>query len=93
MDRVRAVRFGVKSLQHLETFFDKSREEIAKDPMSTAIIGIRGAKVQFSPMETVEREETDWKQRRPKNEFWMDLVDVVDTLSGRKKPKKEDIMI
>ena len=83
MDRVRAVRFGVKSLQHIETFTGRSKQEIFDDPMSTAIIGIRGAKVVFSPMERIENEETDWKQRRPKNEFWMNLVSVVDTLSGR----------
>jgi len=83
MDRVRAVRFGVKSLQYLETFIGKNKQEINDDPMSAAVIGIRGARVKFSPMEKIEREETDWKDRRPKNEFWMGLVDVVDTLSGR----------
>ena len=85
MDRVRAVRFGVKSLQYLESFTGKSKQEIADDPMSTSVIGIRGAKVKFSPMERIEREETDWKDRRPKDEFWMSLIDVVDTLSGRPK--------
>lgn len=83
MDRTRAVRFGVKSLQYLEAFAGKSKQEIADDPMSVAVIGIRGAKVKFSAMEKIEREETDWKDRRPKDEFWMGLVDVVDTLSGR----------
>ena len=85
MDRVRAVRFGVKSLQHIETFVGKSRDEIASDPLSASIIGIRGAKVKFSPMEKIERDETDWKDRRPKDEFWMELINVVDTLSGRPK--------
>ena len=85
MDRVRAVRFGVKSLQYLEAFAGKSKQEIADDPMSAAIIGIRGARVKFSAMERIEREETDWKDRRPINEFWMNLVDIVDTLSGRPK--------
>ncbi len=84
MDRVRAVRFGVKSLQHLETFIGKSRDEIAADPMSAAVIGIRGAKVVFSPMEKIEAEETDWKDRRPLNEFWLGFRDIVDMLSGRK---------
>ena len=93
MDRVRAVRFGVKSLQHIETFFGKTKDEIANDPMSTSIIGIRGAKVQFGPMEKIENEETDWKDRRPKDEFWTDLVSVVDTLSGRPRPNKDDAMI
>ncbi|KAF2473109.1 6-phosphofructokinase [Lindgomyces ingoldianus] len=90
MDRVRAVRFGVKSLQHLESYAGKSRDEIDDDAMSAVVIGIKGAKVLFSPMETVEKKETDWKLRRPKNEFWMGLKDIVDTLSGRpKRPLKE----
>lgn len=88
MDRVRAVRFGVKSLQHLESFAGKSKDEIDDDPMSTVVIGIKGAKVLFSPMDTVEKKETDWKLRRPKNEFWMDLKDTVDVLSGRPKVTK-----
>ncbi|KAL9096690.1 MAG: hypothetical protein Q9165_001178 [Trypethelium subeluteriae] len=85
MDRVRAVRFGVKSLQHLEEFRRKrmSREQIAADSMSAVVIGIRGAKVKFSPMDEIEKQETDWKDRRPKNEFWLEYKDVVDTLSGR----------
>ena len=85
MDRVRAVRFGVKSLQYLETFAGKTKKEIAEDPMSAAIIGIRGARVKFSAMEKIESKETDWKDRRPKDEFWMNLIDIVDTLSGRPK--------
>lgn len=85
MDRVRAVRFGVKSIQHLESFAGKSADEIAQDPLSAAIIGIRGAKVKFSAMEQIEKNETDWKNRRAKTEFWTDLKDVVDTLSGRPK--------
>lgn len=85
MDRVRAVRFGVKSLQYLENWHGKTKQEIADDPKSAAIIGIRGARVKFSPMEIIERDETDWKDRRPKDEFWMNLVDIVDTLSGRPK--------
>lgn len=92
MDRVRAVRFGVKSVQYLENYTGKSKDEIAKDPMSAAIIGIRGAKVKFSAMEKIESEETDWKDRRPKNEFWMNLIDVVDTLSGRPKSYRSPII-
>ena len=94
MDRVRAVRFGVKSLQHLETFFDyPSRDAVAADPMSASVIGIRGAKVVFGAMQQIEEHETDWKSRRPKEEFWMDLVAVVDTLSGRPRPRKDEVMI
>lgn len=85
MDRVRAVRFGVKSLQHIESYAGMERDEIEDDKMSTVVIGIKGAKVLFSPMEEIEKKETDWKRRRPKNEFWTSLKQVVDTLSGRKR--------
>lgn len=40
MDRVRAVRFGVKSLQHLESYAGMSRDEIDDDSMSTAVVSI-----------------------------------------------------
>ncbi|EME41533.1 6-phosphofructokinase alpha subunit-like protein [Dothistroma septosporum NZE10] len=85
MDRVRAVRFGIRSLQHIETYAGRTKDEIVADPMSASVIGIRGARVKFSAMDKIEREETDWKDRRPKDEFWMSLIDVVDTLSGRPK--------
>lgn len=57
MDRVRAVRFGVKSMQHLETFAGKSKQDIEDDDLSTVVIGIKGAKVLFSPMISVEKSE------------------------------------
>ncbi|KAH0543712.1 hypothetical protein FGG08_002028 [Glutinoglossum americanum] len=76
MDRVRAVRLAVKCMQFLEQ----------EGQMETAVIGIKGSKVVFSPMEEVERDETDWAERRPKLEFWMGLRDVADTLSGRFRP-------
>ena len=99
MDRVRAVRFGVRSVQHLEKFllderFVNDRDCMCEDDMSAAVIGIRGAKVVFSPMRKVEEEETDWKDRRPKDEFWFGLTKVVDTLSGRPEPpEREDVKI
>jgi 6-phosphofructokinase 1 len=88
-DRIRALRFGVKSLQHLETFAGKSRDDIATDPMSCVIIGVRGARVSFSPMVEIEATETDWKHRRPKNEFWMAVSGLSDLLAGRPRKKSE----
>ena len=75
-------------MEHIESFAGKSKQEIADDPMSCAVIGILGAKVKFSSMKKVEDEQTDWKHRRPKDEFWMGLKDLVDMLSGRPKPNK-----
>jgi len=88
MDRVRALRMSIKCIQYIEGFHGKSKAEIAADPISAAVIGIKGAQVVFSGMEDLENNETDWKARRPKDEFWMDLKGVVDTLSGR--PKASD---
>jgi 6-phosphofructokinase 1 len=83
MDRVRAVRFGIRSMQHIESFAGLDADAVCNDELSAAVIGMRGAAVQFSPMQMVEKHETDWDDRRPKNEFWLDLKTLVDTLSGR----------
>jgi 6-phosphofructokinase 1 len=85
MDRVRGLRFGIKSLEHIETYAGKSAQEIYDDPMSCAVIGIRGARVKFTDMAKIETEETDWKHRRPKDEYWVALKQLVDMLSGRPK--------
>jgi 6-phosphofructokinase 1 len=83
MDRTRAVRLAIKCMEHLETFKGCSQDEIKVDLDSASVIGIKGAKVVFSPMKQVEEEETDWKNRRPKHVFWDGLREVVDVLSGR----------
>ena len=87
MDRVRAVRLAVKCITFLESYAGQSKDEIAADDMSMSVIGIRGAKVVFGAMERLEKEETDWKDRRPKDESWVQLKWIVDTLSGRPKPE------
>ena len=70
-------------MQHLESFAGLDADEIEDDSMSISVIGIKGSKLLFSPMETVEKRETEWHRRRPKHEFWMALKETVDTLSGR----------
>jgi len=83
MDRTRAVRLAMKCIEHLEKYADMSGEKIIDDPLSSSVIGIKGASVVFSPMKEVEENETDWKARRPKYCFWDNLRGVVDILSGR----------
>lgn len=86
MDRIRALRLAIKSMLHLESYAGKSKDEIATDQMSSTVIGIKSSQVLFSPMggETgLEATETDWKRRRPKTEFWLELQDTVNILSGR----------
>ncbi|PYI20374.1 6-phosphofructokinase pfkA [Aspergillus japonicus CBS 114.51] len=86
MDRIRALRMATKCMIHLESYAGQSPEEIAQDEMSASVIGIKGSQVLFSAMggETgLEATETDWSRRRPKTEFWLELQDTVNILSGR----------
>lgn len=92
MDRIRAQRMAMRCMQFLEdTFVGKSKDEIHHSEISAVVIGIRGSEVVFSPMGGeggLELAETDWKSRRPLNEFWRPLKATVDILSGR--PKDSD---
>ncbi|KAJ5118221.1 glycoside hydrolase [Penicillium atrosanguineum] len=93
MDRVRALRMAIKCMRHIESYAGQSRDAIANDPLSSAVIGVKGSQVLFSPMggETgLEETETDWKRRRPKSEFWLELQDVVNTLSGRSASRTQE---
>ncbi|KAL2812724.1 phosphofructokinase-domain-containing protein [Aspergillus granulosus] len=90
MDRIRALRMAIKCLMHLETYAGKSKDEIAADEMSATVIGIKGSQVLFSVMggeSGLEANETDWARRRPKAEFWLQLQDTVNILSGRASAK------
>ncbi|CAD6592710.1 MAG: 6-phosphofructokinase, alpha subunit [Alectoria sarmentosa] len=87
MDRVRAVRLAVKCIEAIEEYAGKSKEEIMEDDLSMAVIGIKGASVVFGSMERLEREETNWNHRRPKDESWLQFKKTVDTLSGRPRPE------
>jgi 6-phosphofructokinase 1 len=83
MDRCRAVRLAIKCVQHLESFGRNAHNRVKKDPMSASVIGIKGASVVFTPMQELEDTDTDWKNRRPKDAYWVGMKDVVDVLSGR----------
>ncbi|KIH87346.1 6-phosphofructokinase [Sporothrix brasiliensis 5110] len=83
MDRCRAARLAIKCIEHLETFGCNAHNRVKKDPLSAAVIGIKGASVVFSPMETLEETETDWPNRRQRASYWYDMKEVVDVLAGR----------
>ncbi|KAJ6446830.1 LOW QUALITY PROTEIN: 6-phosphofructokinase alpha subunit [Purpureocillium lavendulum] len=83
MDRCRAVRLAIKCIQHLEDFGCHAHNRVKKDPNSTAVIGIQGSDVVFTPMKDLEERGTDWPNRRPKTAHWLGLRDVVDMLGGR----------
>jgi 6-phosphofructokinase 1 len=93
MDRVRALRMAIKCMHHIESYAGQSRDAVANDPLSSAVIGVKGSQVLFSPMggdSGLEATETDWKRRRPRTEFWLELQDVVNTLSGRSATRTQE---
>ncbi|KAJ6115444.1 ATP-dependent 6-phosphofructokinase [Penicillium sp. IBT 16267x] len=93
MDRLRALRMSIKCMQHIESYAGKSRDAIAADPLSAAVIGVKGSQVLFSPMggaDGLEETETDWVRRRPKTEFWLELQNVVNVLSGRAASRTQE---
>jgi 6-phosphofructokinase 1 len=93
MDRVRALRMAIRCVQHIESFSGKDRDTIAADQLSASVIGVKGSQVLFSPMggeDGLEATETDWKRRRPKSEFWLELQDVVNVLSGRSASRTQE---
>ncbi|KAK2624837.1 hypothetical protein QTJ16_006030 [Diplocarpon rosae] len=83
MDRTRAVRLAIKCIEHIEKYEDRTDKTILEDPQAVTVIGIKGAKVVLSSMKQVEENETDWANRRPKDEYWLDLKHIVDVLSRR----------
>ncbi|KUI73185.1 ATP-dependent 6-phosphofructokinase [Cytospora mali] len=90
MDRSRAVRLAIKCMQHLENFGKNCGDRVLSDPMSSTVIGIKGASVVFTPMKEVEEKETDWKNRRPNESYWAYMKETVDILGGRPEyPKPE----
>ncbi|KAJ6023745.1 hypothetical protein N7540_004542 [Penicillium herquei] len=93
MDRVRALRMAIKCMQHIESYAGQSLDAIAADPLSVTVIGVKGSQVLFSPMggaTGLEETETDWERRRPKSEFWLELQNVVNVLSGRAASRAQE---
>lgn len=86
MDRCRAVRLAIKCIQHLEQFGRNAHNHVKHNPMSTTVIGIKGAGVVFTPIKELEESETDWPNRRPKTAYWVGMKEVVDILGGRPPP-------
>lgn len=69
-------------VQFLEGYAGQSEEEIAANEHSMAVIGIKGASVEIGPMARLEKEDTNWKDRRPLQKSWLELRSVEHTLSG-----------
>lgn len=93
MDRIRAMRMAIKCMAHIESYAEKGPEEIVADELSAAVIGVKGSQILFSPMggaDGLEAKDTDWVRRRPRSEFWLELQDVVNALSGRDSVNNAD---
>jgi 6-phosphofructokinase 1 len=83
IDRCRAVRLAIKCMEHLESYGRRAQNKCKHDPHSTVVIGIKGGSVVFSPIEELEKTDTDWKNRRPLSSHWAGLKEIVDILGGR----------
>ncbi|RMZ82899.1 hypothetical protein DV737_g1935, partial [Chaetothyriales sp. CBS 132003] len=95
MDRIRSLRMAIKCMQFIENeFTGKTPDEIMASPLSAAVIGVQGSEVVLSPMggETgLEATGTDWKDRRPTDEFWLSQKVIVDILSGRSLEQSSEL--
>jgi 6-phosphofructokinase 1 len=70
-------------MQHAEQFIGENRREIAEDPMSAAVIGIKDGKAIFFSTESMERRLSDWKNQRLRQRFWEYLKFIADILADR----------
>lgn len=85
MDRVRAVRLSLKCMAFLERHHDKlSRQGHKKHagPDSAAVITIQSSTVEMVPVVDMVR-HADMVNRRPKQQWWENVKDLVEALSGR----------
>ncbi|CCK69809.1 uncharacterized protein KNAG_0D00570 [Huiozyma naganishii CBS 8797] len=97
IDRTRATRFTIRAVKFIEekqTVSCTARDSVTEvnyNPLdkantSTAVVlGVKNAKVVFSPIKSVYEKETDVKKRIPKVIHWTPLRSIADHLSGRKK--------
>ena len=83
LDRCRAVRLAIKCIEHLESYGHCAHNKVKVDPVSAAVIGIQGSGVVFTPVQTLEATDTNWKDRCSKSVPWMAYKRVVDVLGGR----------
>jgi len=90
MDRSRAVRLAIRCIQHLERYGRNAHNRVKADPMSASVIGIKGASIVFTPVQKLDKEETDWPNRRPKAAFWLGMKEIVDVLGGRPQYNKPE---
>jgi len=95
LDRVRAVRFAAKAMFWIFNTAKEAAEREKKggsrdqlllncnNPKTVAVIGVKGTGVQLTPI-TDLLQEADMEKRRPKNQWWMSLVPLLDLLTEQR---------
>ncbi|ODQ68142.1 6-phosphofructokinase beta subunit [Nadsonia fulvescens var. elongata DSM 6958] len=85
IDRVRATRAAVRSIQFIEKNQHIRELPFHKQAGAFVVNGVKGAKLSFSPIRHLHDFETEFVERRPKNVHWAKLGLISDMLVGRPK--------
>lgn len=98
IDRTRAARFAVRSVQFIEDTFDIIDEhhydvdfpvDDKKLSSTAAVLGVKSSHLRFSPIRKLYDFETELGLRMPKKISWSFTRDVADRLVGRKRLHKD----
>jgi 6-phosphofructokinase 1 len=74
-DRILATRLAAHSIDWLVDQVDSART-------SGAVIGLHEGGVRIVPLRDTE-ELADWEHRRPVNQWWLQLRQIINVLAGR----------
>jgi len=74
-DRILATRLAAHSIDWLSNQLDQHRTDLA-------VIGLRAGQVQISALDDVVG-LADWPNRRPFEQWWLELRPLIEVLSGR----------
>ncbi|PVV02942.1 hypothetical protein BB560_002599 [Smittium megazygosporum] len=61
-----------------------------RDPRTVAVVGILGSEVKFSPLEQLIS-QTDFKNRKYTNEWWLHLKELIFILSGKYQISEDSV--
>jgi 6-phosphofructokinase len=98
LDRIRATRMAVRSIHWIESMSQPSPEVTCApqpgkrrmhctQPHSAAVIGIQGTQMVFTPVAELEA-ESDFKNRRWKDAWWLELNKLIRVLAKYDCPRK-----
>ncbi|ODV67953.1 alpha subunit of 6-phosphofructokinase [Hyphopichia burtonii NRRL Y-1933] len=103
MDRVNSIRFAVKSCQFIEKWNEKIGQagdisqssninfirNLEDSDEGSVVIGIQGAQINFTKINTLYEHEADVILRKGKTIHWDNMAKISDLLSGRLLLKEE----